>query len=983
MALQPVDEMDRDDKLAHIENRLVAGQELTRQQIADEYDVSPSTAGDYLREELGGRLPLQHERDGREKVWYVEDAGYRKVQEFADDDDIAQYVADTATGRREELAGDAWEEEARATIAYGSELGMGTLFWHDAVEDGLQDVFAEKLGAGHPVVYGVDEETLQDGFALALNGGVNPFVSRRSFKTARQYHAALGYVDIEEDENGDLYAKASREQLRHLLEEEIHPDDEAAQEQFLEEFFETFDVDGKRKITSLWDVTGMMEEMVDGLYDVAGEEFPLYYHQGEQDRKNIEELTSLKIRELSDDLSDERLDILEEVIDKRVSTLTEAKDMVKGSDIDIPLEELEERIETAERYQDQLDEMRDELEELSSQSTPDREKLDEYQDWLDSVEFADMGELVGDTDGLEEIQDDLSTQREQIQKMRESQLNLAAMYEEMAYGSFAENFGWVQLDPAQSTHVQKLAEQEYEEYIHPWGNIQDIGTDSELMEFEVGDFTVAMAHDLGVAGDEPKKYGFSDELEHLKQREDWDDADLALFTHHGTYGIYPLTQGLQDEADDITWTVNGSTLMDESLLERFGLDEGHHLLKEVKAANKGLFDSTFSFIDLIRERGPDGQMRTRIRVEGYGQEELKGRGLQARGKEFPGVDFEDRDPWYAIIRGDDQFGAAHDLDYLQVSTIQEVFREEMANIEDYLADRDVDDDVWLIDGGDMFQGDDKYEGQKTEGSMEWGSDWWQLIGDLVAETEDLPDEAVGDIETETDLYELLLSRDDWSGETTAAVLYLTERNRQQVNLNSTDDQGQLVNDVKVRAYQEILDDPSVDRLVVSDGDHYNDNAEGNKEARRLKRMFDDEYQDDIVTGSGIHEGDQTLSVWGDNGTDPLDVRVVHTPKGRGGNEVEKMGSAATQPGTDVEVNHNYHVPATERSDGVTRFMPGSAQGFTKYVKGISDTPHPAGGIFVATDRNPDRDWFVFEHVQTDGVNPIEMARQRIDDGDAA
>ncbi|MDY6777357.1 MAG: hypothetical protein SVU32_01715, partial [Candidatus Nanohaloarchaea archaeon] len=840
--------------------------------------------------------------------------------EYHDKEDIANYLRGEVEGLHRELNNDEWEEKESITLLGVSEAGLSTKFSSDDAWDGLAYKLQEKVEEG--------ELDPSDNFGAVLNGGVLPRISKWNYKTARQAYRAL---DEFEGKDPNVTANTVKDQdaLEELIEDHNLPDDEDLRQQYLDDVQEKMEelVKGNEyKITNLQEATEVAEQKIGQLYDAAGEDFDLFVHMGEQDEANIEDLEELKIQELTDE-QEERMEMLTEKIQARNDTLQSLKREIE------------------EVYGDEYHEIAQEIEEHVAEEKDPRE--------------LDLEDYDIDQDDLDVYQEALDMQEDLLKDIREIELNRNAMLVEQAFGEYANVFNRTHLEADQAELMRKLAELEYEEYYHQIGNVEEIASESELLDLELGGFDIDVAHKLHYT-DTPLKTGFKKEKERYKDRTDG-EADLFLTGHHGPFKAQQFVHGRGEDENDHTWIVQMSTFMDEEMLEEYGSDEGLHQLKDVKRLEKGLFDSTVSLLELKVEEGPDGELRKRFAIEGWDGEYLKKLGEQLNGDAEPGTDFADTDERRHIVaRGDDQIGAQHEMEYLYEPLTEEVIEEDFHNIEEWIDG--VEDDTTIIEVGDAFQGTDIYEGQQAEGSMFLGVEDLELKGAILSVFED------DDVrfESEQEFYEYL-EENDLDTTTQQALDYAEKRNRAQVPIANMGQQGERVEELLVDSYEELLDRGA--DIILVDGNHYNDNQESLSESKRLETMFDDVFDDAIQTADGNSDGDGTFYLENEEG-DQLQVRAKHRPQGYGSETVDKILDQALEKDTDVFVAGHLHVPSFGKQQDVLAMMPGSAQATNDFVKGFKDAPAEKGAVYLEVPADPEKKEFRFEHVSVKGINPL-------------
>lgn len=901
---------------------LKQGQELDSQYIAEEFQVSPSTARSDLAE-LHEGLGLDRERDEDGRHVYslpVDDPSYLAKSEYHDPEDVANYLQGEAAGLHRDLTNQDWEEKGSMTLLATSELGLGTKFASEEAWDGLAYKLQEKVEEG--------ELDPDEDFGVVMDGGVLPRISKWNYKTARHAYRALAEWD-EKEAGDDVQELRDSEKLAEYIEDENLPEDPEEREEFLAGVQEKMDavLDGnEHMLTNLQEATEYAEAQVDKIYDALGTDAGLYVHMGEQDEANIEDMEELKIQELSDEV-EERMENLQEKIDSRNELLQAMSQEIEEMDDD--------------RYEDVKDEIEAHIEEGRD---PRELDLDEYD--IDTT----------DVDTYDEV---LDQQEDLIKDIRELEHNRNAMLVEKAFGEAANWGNRKYLSPNNSVKARKLAELEYEEYFHQIGNVEELAQESEVMDFELGEFTVDLAHKLHYTNT-PLKTGFSKEKDKYKNRSG-DNADLFLTGHHGPFKAQQFVHGRGEDENDHTWMVQLSTFMDPELLEEHGLDEGLTQLQDVKRMGKGLFDSTVSLIEMTVEEGPDGELRKRFSIEGWDGGYLKDLGEQLNGEKVPGLDLTDTDDVHRIVaRGDDQIGAQHDMEFLYEPLTEEVIEEDFNNISEWMDG--LEEDTTIIEVGDAFQGTDIYEGQEAEGSMYLGMGELDLKSAIVSVFED-QDVEFGSSEEYYDF----LAEHDLGSDTMAALDYADHRDKRQVPVNNIAKQGELVEELLVDNYEELID-RGADMIIV-DGNHYNDNMEGMSESQRLQEIFDSAYDGSIRTADGNHDGDGTFQLEGDDGQ-TLQLRAKHRPTGRGKETVDKILDQALEDETDIFVSGHLHVPSFGKQGDVMAMMPGSAQATNDFVKGFTDAPAEKGAVYLEVPQDPEKKEFTFEHVSVKGVNPL-------------
>ncbi|MDY6771688.1 MAG: hypothetical protein SV186_07095 [Candidatus Nanohaloarchaea archaeon] len=904
---------------------LKQGDELDSRYLAEEFDISPSTAREDLSA-LSDRLGLEPERGDHGRHVYslpVDDPGYLEKSEVREADDIANYLFGEASGMHRDLNNDEWEEKESMTLLTMSELGWGTKFSSEEAVDALAYKLEEKIDA--------DELDPDENFGIVMNGGVLPRISKWNYKTARHAYRAL--AEWEENESDSTVEELrDTDQLAEYLEDENIPDDPEEREEFLAGVQEKMDevLDGNENmLTNLQEASEYAEAQVDKIYDALGAEADLYMHMGEQDEANIEDMEELKIQELTDEVED-RMETLQEKIDSR-------NDMLQTMSREL-----------ADLEGEQYDEVREEIEEhLANDRDPRELELEDYD--IDSSD-------------LETYEEALEEQEDLIKEIREMEHNRNAMLVEKAFGEAADWGNRKYLPPDKSVLARKLAELEYEEYYHQIGNVEEVDRESDVTRFDVGGFTVDLAHKLHYTNT-PLKTGFKKEKRKYKDRQD-EEADLFLTGHHGPFKAQQFVHGRGEDENDHTWMVQLSTFMDPEKLEENGLEEGLTQLQDVKRMGKGLFDSTVSLINMTVEEGPDGELRKRFNVEGWDGEYLKRLGEQLNGEKVPGKDFADTDDrQHVVARGDDQIGAQHDMEYIYEPLTEEVIAEDFHNIDEWMDG--LEGDATVIEVGDAFQGTDVYDGQQQEGSMYLGMEELDLKSAIISVFEDEDVE----FESKDEFYDFL-QETDLSSETQMALDYADHRDKRQVPVNNIAKQGELVEELLVDNYEELID-RGADMIIV-DGNHYNDNLDGLSESERLLEIFDSEYHDEIRTGDGNGDGDGTFYLEGEDG-ETLQVRAKHRPTGYGAETVDKLLDQAVEQDTDLFVAGHLHVPSFGKQNDLMAMMPGSAQATNDFVKGFTDAPAEKGAVYLSMPSDPDKKEFEFEHVSVKGLNPLTGA----------
>ncbi len=900
---------------------LKQGKELDSAYLAEEFDLSQSTARDdlaTLREDLG--LKPEMGDNGRHVYSLpVDDPSYLEKSEYHDPDDVANYLHGEASGFHRDINNREWEEKESMTLLAMSELGWGTKFSSEEAVDALAYKLDEKVDAGE-----LDPE---ENFGIVMDGGVLPRISKWNYKTARHAYRALAEWDGNE-EDADFEELRDPEKLADYLEDDTLPEDPDQRAEFLEGVQEKMEsvLDGNEKmLTNFQEAAQYADEQVDKIYDALDHEAELYVQMGEQDEANIEDMEELKIQELTDEV-EERMETLQEKIDSR-------------NDV---LQSMSHELEEADGAYDEL------KQDIEAHLAEDRDPRE-----------LDLEEYDVDSTDVSTYEDVLEEQEDLLREIRELEHNRNAMLVEKAFGEAANWGNRKYLPPDKSVLARKLAELEYEEYYHQIGNVEELGRESDVTSFDVGGFDVDLAHKLHYT-DTPLKTGFKKEKRKYRDRQD-EDADLFLTGHHGPFKAQQFVHGRGEDENDHTWMVQLSTFMDPELLEEYGLDEGLTQLQDVKRMGKGLFDSTVSLINLTVEEGPDGEMRKRFNIEGWDGEYLKELGEQLDGKKIPGQDLADTDDKQHIVaRGDDQIGAQHSMKFLYEPLTEEVIAEDVHNVNEWMDD--LDGDTTIIEVGDAFQGTDIYEGQQEEGSMYLGMEELDLKSAIVSVFEDTDIE----FDSKDEFYDFIADA-DLDDETMMALDYADHRDKRQVPVNNISKQGELVDELLVDNYEELID-RGADMILV-DGNHYNDNMDGMSESERLLEIFDSEYEGDIMTGEGNHDGDGTFYLEGDDG-DSLQVRAKHRPTGRGAETVDKILDQALEKDTDVFVAGHLHVPSFGKQGDAVAMMPGSAQATNDFVKGFTDAPAEKGAVYLSMPSDPDKKEFEFEHVSVKGLNPL-------------
>jgi len=900
---------------------LKQGEKLSTKYIRDEFDISSSAAWEDLNR-LRDTLSLEEERGPNGRFEYslpVDDPGYHDRSEYHAEEEIANYLKGELSGLHRDLNNIEWEEKESMTLLAMSELGWSTKFSSDEAVDGLAYKLEEKREEG--------ELDPDENFGIVMDGGVLPRISKWNYKTARHAYRALDEWEGK-DPDPTTEELEDPEKLEELLEDENLPDDPEERAEYLEGVQEKMEhvLEGNaQKIVNLGEATEYAEAQVDKIYEALDEEADLYLHMGEEDEDNIEDMEELKIQELTDEV-EERMEVLQEKINSHNEVLKTMRSEIEDFE------------------GDEYDEVKQEIERHLEQDRDPRElTLEDY----------DIS-----ADDLDTYEDFLDEKEDLIKEVRELEHNRNAMLVEKAFGEAANWGNRKYLPPDKSVIARKLAELEYEEYYHQIGNVEAIDQEADVTSFDIGGFTVDLAHKLHYT-DTPLKTGFKKEKNKYKDRTG-EEADLFLTGHHGPFKAQQFVHGRGEDENDHTWVVQLSTFMDAEMLEEHGSEEGLQL-QAVKRMGKGLFDSTVSLIDMTVEEGPDGELRKRFSIEGWDGEYLRNLGEQLDGGSFPGKDFTDTDDMQHIVaRGDDQVGAQHSMKFLYEPLTEEVIEEDFHNINEWLDD--LDGDATVIEVGDAFQGTDVYEGQQAEGSMYLGMQELDLKSAIVSVFED------DDIEFDSkDEFYSYMQENDLSSETQVALDYADHRDKRQVPVNNIAKQGDLIDELLIDNYEELID-RGADMILV-DGNHYNENMDGDiSESERLLEVFDSEYEEDIRTAEGNRDGDGTFYLEGEDGE--LQLRVKHRPSGRGAETVDKLLNQTLEKDTDVFVAGHLHVPSFGKQNDALVMMPGSAQATNDYVKGFTDAPAEKGAVYLSRPSDPDKNEFRFEHVSVKGLSPV-------------
>ena len=947
-----LDEMDRQDKVDFIKLGLLDGNEYDRATLADQLDVHEDTVSSYLADatadlEEAGFAVDANRYDGQ-KTWELDadPTDYREnidalvdqldydlgIDEFSETqmpelqtaDQQARFIADKVTGTTEALHNNKYsDKEDDLDLLYLSEPGFGTKFHNrDAWNALLEEVEGEDL----------------DG--VVFNGDAVAWVPKRYYKTASQHQDALGFLeseDGEEDFNSLLQTHYIEKLVDDELTEQYLAEDEDKRQEQLREIADNVDQkldspDGFEKITDIDDSLEFTRRRIQELQDATDEEVPLYFKFGEGMDQWVEDMVDYKVSELSDALEDR-------------------------------MEGLEQKIET---YYDILDQVQDAASrDLSSMIGEDPFGEDANPLDLDLEEVNIDDHIEDDYNQAIELQKDLTEMAEEMKQfIRSKELNLNAMLVERAIGEYAQVFGRSYLDRKERDMIKTLAELEVEEEIHSLGNVQAIDDESGLMTVDINGYEIDITHGH-FASDEPLKYGLDRVMEEYKRR-DKQPGDLLLAAHEGEYTIQPMNGGRSEMEDDPTYVVQGSTFMDQELLEEYGWDEGLNLNKDVKRLIKGLHDGTASQVSLSLEEAPNGELRKVIEADGWGVSDLKEEGEEAAGRRKPGRDT-DFDPLHFIVRGDDHYGAPNHWEDLHEGLTDHLVEEDFGWIHDML-DRIEEgelegspEDVVVMEMGDALHGYDNFEHQQIEGEQKLDHELAELQSEIVKTLEG--DDVAFEDPMEVGTY---LAENDVSAETTLALSYAEKYQNNADAMGKIEDQKDLVDHNLVDEYEDLLDRGVT--LAVTSGNHGNSGTDtGHDEAREIKRWFDDEYEDQIMVASGEKSGRDMFHL------EDLDSDVVmkaqHGPRGRGKNASTK--AVRDESMEDFAGYGHLHTPFFVKKGDSQAASGGSSQSSNQFSKEIinPDESPQRGSMYVMRSKDSDDGRFHVRHVPVRGVVP--------------
>lgn len=947
-----LDEMDRQHTVDFIKLGLLDGEQYDRETLADQLGAHKDTVSTYLADatddiESAG-FDVRQERSNGQKTWELDadPVDYREnidalVDQFDYDlgldvftetqmpelqsaDQQARYIADVVTGAREALHNNKYsDKDDDLNLLYLSEPGFGTKFHNEDAWDAL-----------------LDEVEGEDFDGVVFNGDSVAWVPKRYYKTASQNQDALGFLEDEDGED-EFNSLLQTHYIEKLVDDELTaqylPEDEEQKQEQLRKIADNVDdkldsPDGYRKITDIDDSLEFTRRRINELQEATEEDVPLYFKFGEGMDQWVEDMVDYKVSELSDALED-RMDGLEQKIDTYYDILGQVQDAA-SRDISSMIGE---------------DPFGDGANPLD---------LD-----LDEINLEDH--LEDDYNKAIELQKDLTEMAEEMKQfIRSKELNLNAMLVERAIGEYAQVFGRSYLDRKERDMIKTLAELEVEEEIHGLGNVQAIDDESGLMTVDINGYEVDITHGH-FASDEPLKYGLDRVMKEYKRREK-DPGDLLLAAHEGEYTIQPMNGGRSEMDDDPTYVVQGSTFMDQDLLEEYGWDEGLNLNKDVKRLIKGLHDGTASTVSLSLEEAPDGELRKVIEADGWGVGDLKQDGEEARGRTKPGRDT-DFDPLHFIVRGDDHYGAPHHWKDLHEGLTDHLIEEDFNWIHDML-DRiesgEIDgslDDVVVMEMGDALHGYDNFDHQQVEGEQKLDHEMGELQSEIISLLEG--EDVSFDDPMEVGNY---LASNNVKAETQLALSYAEKYQNNADAMGTIEDQKDLVDHNLVKEYEQLLDRGV--NLAVTSGNHGNNGTDtGHDEARGITRMFDDEYEDQIMIASGEKSGRDMFHM--EDFNSDVVMKAQHGPRGRGKNASTK--AARDKSLEDFSGYGHLHTPFFVKKGDSQAAAGGSSQSSNQFTKEIiaPDESPQRGSMYVMRSKDSDDGRFQVRHVPVRGLIP--------------